>query len=430
MFPKKPILLFLLAAVPLLFLSGQAPSPDIKEIISVEKTPAAERALRERDFDLLMEWEGRIYALAGPAELDTLARLRIPYQFETHKFSPQIPGRTVLQDGMNGEYHSYLELEKDLLALEKTYPQQAKVYAIGSSLEQRKIYAIKISDNAASDEPEAEVLFLGCHHAREWISVEVPFFLAKYLLEHYSDPDVKSLVDRSEIWIVPMVNPDGLEYTIHHYRYWRKNRRLNADGSYGIDLNRNFGWNWGYDNTGSSPNPASEVYRGTAAFSEPETQAVRGLFLQHAFQAMISFHSFAQVILYPWGYTTTPADQDALLNQIAAAMAQRIRQVNGRSYVFGGAGSVLYVTNGDITDWTYGLAGIPSYTIELPPVDELRGGFFNAETDIQPIFRENLPAMLYLVDWAIQTSGIGAAEPLGKKPATSPEARKKILQKD
>jgi carboxypeptidase T len=233
--------------------------------------------------------------------------------------------------------------------------------------------------------------------------VEVPFLFGKYLLENYaSDPKVKHLVDRSSVWILPLVNPDGLEYTIHVYRYWRKNRRLNNDGSYGVDINRNYGYKWGYDNSGSSPSPSSEVYRGPAAFSEPETKAVRDFFLKKNFQAMISYHSFSQTIMYPWGYTVQAPDNEPLLSEIAARMSALIQEVNGRLYSYGRAGQTLYLTNGDTVDWTFGTSGIPSYTIELPPVDEMSGGFFNSEADIQTIFQENLPAMLYLVERSTQ----------------------------
>jgi murein tripeptide amidase MpaA len=124
----------------------------------------------------------------------------------------------------HGAFHSTLELETDLRTLERDFPGLARVVEIGGSLEDRKIWALKISDNASMDEGEPAVLFLGCHHAREWISVEVPFLFGKYLLENYGlSQDIRDLVDSSEIWIVPIVNPDGLEYSIHIYRYWRKN---------------------------------------------------------------------------------------------------------------------------------------------------------------------------------------------------------------
>lgn len=400
-----------------LSVSTYSHKPEPLEIISVEKKGDVERQMREMDLDLLMEWENRIYVIADAGDMACLQAGNIAYEFETHKFLPMGRKEFSLEGGINGKYHSYREIEADLKFIETSFPQVAKVFDIGMSLEQRKIYALKISDNVAIDEAEAEVLFLGCHHAREWISVEVPFLLGKYLAENYSsDPVVKNLVDRSEIWIVPLVNPDGLEYSLHFYRYWRKNRRANVDGTYGVDLNRNYGYKWGIDDEGSSASPSSETYRGSAAFSEPETQAVRDFFLQKNFRAMISYHSYTQIILYPWGHTTSPSDKNGVLDEMAWNMSILMQPVNGRLYDYGQASSSLYLTNGDTTDWTYGVSGIPSFTIELPPVDRLHGQFFNAEADIEPIFRENLPAMLYLVNTCIQSfephkQGVDEGEP-------------------
>lgn len=402
------------------FLWARAAPPEKREIVSVERTPRLAAKLQPLGLDLLFEWEGRIYILVGPRDLRSLDRNRIPYLIESYKFPALNTRPPLLQGGINGDYHSYLELEADLQALERAYPQIARLFTIGVTLENRRIYALKISDNVTLDEEEAEVLFLGCHHAREWISVEVPFLLAKYLLEHYaSDAGVRRAVNQSEVWIVPLANPDGLEYSIRFFRYWRKNRRLNADGSFGVDLNRNYGYSWAYDNQGSSPEPASEVYRGSAPFSEPETRAVRDLFGQREFQALITYHSYSQVILYPWGYTPTPTDKEALHRSLAAGMSTLMEAVNGRVYGFGPSAASSYLTNGDATDWAFGVAGIPAYTIELPPVDQLGGGFFNAERDIEPIFRENLPAALYLIDWSMAS--------FGASPARAREAREERL---
>lgn len=381
----------------------RAENPERSVIISIAKSISLADKIDALDLDLLGEWNGKVYVLAGPADLEKLEKENIAYIPETPRSYP--PSSPVLfpQGGINGAYHSYLELETDMLVLQQKYPNIVKVFDIGDSLEKRNIYAMKISDNVALEEDEAEVLFLGCHHAREWISVEVPFLLGRYLAENYAtDPDIKRLVDQSEIWIVPLVNPDGLEYTIHVYRYWRKNRRDNGKNNFGVDINRNYGYKWGIDNAGSSLNPASEVYRGTAAFSEPETRAVRDLFLSKDFQAMISFHSFSQVILYPWGYTKLPSDKDAQMKEIAAEMSAKIQAVNGRLYDYGQSGTSLYLTNGDVTDWTFAMTGIPSYTIELPPIDEIGGGFFNRQEDIDPVFRENLAAMTSLIEHSIQ----------------------------
>jgi len=405
---------FLLVALSSLFLPLLAHEDQPRNIISVEKNLRLEKKLRTLalELDLLFEWEGRIYILADDDDLRTLDRLNIRYVNESYKFPALNPDQLRAQGGLNGAYHSYQELAADLGILQLSYPRLARLFKIGTTLENRKILALKISDNVSLDEDEPEVLFLGCHHAREWISVEVPLLLARYLLENYAaDARIRRIVNQSEVWVVPLVNPDGLEYTIHYYRYWRKNRRLNADGTYGADINRNYGYAWGYDSTGSSPEPASEIYRGSAPFSEPETQAVRDLVLGKHFQAMITYHSFSQDILYPWGYTEIPTDKNQLLDDIAANMSRLMQPVNGRVYKYGEAGALLYLTNGDATDWTFGTSGIPSYTFELPPVDQLQGGFFNAEQDIGPIFNENLPAALYLIEWSIQNFGPGAGQP-------------------
>ena len=392
------LLIFVFVFVPL-----KSQSYSDTEIISVEKSPGTVKKLQQMELDFLMEWENRLYIICGAADLVRLQDEQISYAVETFNFYPHNQKDIAVQGSINGAYHSHFELEVDLMALESSYPNLAKVFVIGESLERRNIYALKISDNVSLNEEEAEVIFLGCHHAREWISVEIPYLLGKYLVENYeSNPEVKSLVDKSEIWVVPLVNPDGLEYSIHFYRYWRKNRRDNGNGSYGVDPNRNYGYKWGYDDEGSSPNSFSYTYRGQAPFSEPETQAVRDLFLQRDFQAMISYHNYSQVILYPWGYTEEPTEKDALLDEIAAKMSELMEGVNGNTYDYGQASGDLYFTNGGTTDWTFGTFSIPSYTIELPPIDIQHGGFFNAEKDIQSIFNENLPAALYLIDWSIQ----------------------------
>jgi hypothetical protein len=395
-----------LAAVFALLLRGFASmlgAAENGEIISVDKRDFLAGKLGRKGLDLLMEKNGRIYVVASPGDLALLFARRVPFNRETGRFFPFDQSGISPAGGLNGAFHSSLELETDFRTLERDYPELAKVVEIGRSLEGRAILALKISDNVALNENEPAALFLGCHHAREWISVEVPFLCGKYLLENYAvSPEIRALVDGSETWIVPIVNPDGLEYTIHVYRYWRKNRRLNGDGTYGVDVNRNYGYQWGYDNIGSSPIPASDVYRGSAPFSEPEPDAVRRLFLGRNFRAMISFHSFSQVILYPWGYVNAPAPSEAELDGVAATMSALMAAVRGTVYGYGRASAALYPTNGDTVDWAYGVSGIPAFTIELPPVDVDHGGFFNDEASIEAIFRENLPAMLYLSGYAVQ----------------------------
>jgi hypothetical protein len=384
------------------------------DIVSVSTREFRLRGLATKGLDLLFERRGRVYIVVSREEIASLAAGQVAFTFETARFAPPIPAPTppaagaAAAGGLNGDYHSSLELETELRLLEAAYPQIARLREIGRSLEGRPIYGLKISDNPALDENEPAIVFLGCHHAREWISVEVPLLLGRHLLENYStDPGVRALVDGGEIWVVPLVNPDGLEYSIHVYRYWRKNRRSNSDGSFGVDLNRNYGYRWGYDNAGSSPVPSSDVYRGTAAFSEPETDAVRRLVDGLDVRAVVSFHSYSQAILYPWAYTTQPSPRDVELADLAGTMSGLMAAVRGTVYAYGrSASGIGYTSNGDTTDWTFGTAGIPSFTIELPPADADEGGFFNDEAEIDGIFRENIPAMLFLAGRTI-----GAAPP-------------------
>ncbi|MCX6565862.1 MAG: M14 family metallopeptidase [Candidatus Aminicenantes bacterium] len=373
------------------------------KIISLPQTSAVLDAAARLGLDLLAEIDGRIFIAVSPSDLRKIEKLGLFYLCDTRTLAP--PASSTGPESSTspiGAYHTHQELEDDLTALQSRFPELAKIIVVGFSLENRPILALKVSDNPGADEGEPAVLFLGCHHAREWISVEIPFLFGRYLLENYgSDPEVRRLVDAAEIWIVPMVNPDGHDYTVRVYRYWRKNRRANDDGTFGVDLNRNYGQAWGCDDFGSSPDPAADVYRGTTAFSEPETQAVRNLILGRNFGSMISYHSYSQLLTYPWGYTTLPTRQSALLHDLGLQLAGLMTAVNGREYFCGQSGTALYLTNGDTTDWAYAVTGMPAYTIELPPVDYLGGGFFNREEDIAPIFQENLPAMLALVDWTI-----------------------------
>lgn len=374
--------------------------------------------------DPLLDDGLKVYFLVERKYLDSIQEAGYVFTIETGRFQHKGEKYLRLQadgaGGLNGAYHSYRELAAELKSLAASYPTLARLYVPGQSLENRNIYALKISDNPGLSEDEPGIALLGGHHAREWISVEVPLLIGRYLLENYSREDrVRALVNSAEVWIIPLVNPDGLEYSILNYRLWRKNRRLNQDGSYGVDLNRNYSYEWAHDDIGSSPEPSSAVFRGTGPFSEPETEAIRKLFQNQRISAAISYHSFSQSILYPWGYLDQPPEDESLLQGLAQDMAGLISQVNGRVYQTGRAAASLYLTNGDFADWAYGFFRIPAFTIELPPVDLVQGGFLNSESDIEPIFRENLPAVLYLIERTV------ASYPgTGTRPA--PFLRKKL----
>ena len=294
-------------------------------------------------------------------------------------------------------YHSAETLEQDLRRLAERQPEIAELREIGRSLEDRPIWALRIGERRAS---EHKLLFMGCHHAREWVSVEVPYLLAEHLVNNADQPPVRQWLQRGEIWVTPMVNPDGHEFSRTQDRLWRKNRRTNIDGSIGVDPNRNYGYMWGTLNISTSSHvPSDPTYVGPRAFSEPETQAVRNLVANELFRGVITYHSFSQLVLYPWGYTSQPipdASDLSTMTKLAKRMQQLIRAVHGMTYT-PQQSSILYLTAGDTTDWTYGEYGIPSFTIELRPDSVEHGGFILPPEQIEPTFEENLPAAMEFI---------------------------------
>jgi hypothetical protein len=352
------------------------------------------RALVEHNFDILAKTkDGQVDVVADNDEaLRFLRTLGVPIAVIR---TPDMPSPAPAAD--LGLYHTYAELTTALLALEQGYPGLADRFSIGYSVEGRYIYALKISDNVSVDEDEPEVLYMGNHHAREIMSVDIPLRFAQYLLANYgTNPDVTEMVNTREIFFVPMVNPDGHVYVENVYSMWRKNRRPNAGGSYGVDLNRNYGYMWGYDNIGSSPNPSAETYRGTAAFSENETQRILTFCQGRQFILGFSFHTYGEWLLYPWGYIPTPCPDDALF----AALADSL--VSGNGYTPGAASTTLYETNGDTDDWAYGeTVEKPRMYLFTPEMNtEAQGGFAPPDTYIQPTFNLLLQMNMDLLHFA------------------------------
>jgi hypothetical protein len=292
-----------------------------------------------------------------------------------------------------GAFHTYAEVESGFDSLEALYPTLAKAFDLGDSHEARDILALKISDNVESAEGEPEVLFVGCHHAREIISVEMPYLLAEYLLENYgTDSLVTALVDSREIWIVPLLNPDGHQYVVDIDAGWRKNRRDNGDGTYGVDLNRNYPYMWGYDDIGSSPITGDGTYRGPSAGSEPELQALLDLFEAHSFIFALSFHSYGRMYLYPWGYVRLQTEDDDLFATLGDSLAA------GNGYAVGnGYTGLIYTTNGGSDDYAYADPSKPKCFSITPEI----GDEFNTPEAMIPVhFADQLPAMLLMLRYA------------------------------
>ena len=254
----------------------------------------------------------------------------------------------------------------------------------------RMLYWVKISDNPNTNEDEPEMMYTALHHAREVISVQSLVYYMWYLLENYeSDPDIAFLVDNTELYFVPVVNPDGYEY--NHISYpagggmWRKNRNDNGDGTFGVDINRNYSYMWGFDDSGSSPNGYDETYRGSAPMSEPETRNMRQFCSEHEFQIALNYHSYSNLLLYPWGYQPIVTPDHELMTDFARLMTEE------NNYVYGPASTTIYPTNGDSNDWMYGdeLTKDKIYAY-VPEIGSSSDGFWPTTSKIIPLCQENV----------------------------------------
>jgi len=281
------------------------------------------------------------------------------------------------------EYRDLEEIGARMRTLALARPDLASLHVIGGSIEGRPILALQIGKGTP-------MMINGTQHAREWIATMVTTCVADRLVREYdTDPRVKAFVDLTELWVVPVVNPDGYQYSWASDRYWRKNRR----DRHGVDLNRNFGVAWG--GSGASKNKRSETYRGEYAFSEPETQAVRDLVKREHVAAHVDFHAFGQLLLYPWTHTNTAAPDRARYRAIGDRLASAMFAAHEKRYVLQ-SGADLYAAAGTATDWAYGDAEALSFTIELRPSGRGRNGFVLPPEEIKPTCDEGFAAVLEL----------------------------------
>jgi carboxypeptidase T len=257
------------------------------------------------------------------------------------------------------------QIESDFASLAAANPMLTTWTTIGTSINGLPIKALKISSTPGVDDPsKGDVVFVGLHHAREWISSEMALFLADELLTlRTTDVQLRNDLDRLQIWVVPVVNPDGYQYTNTTDRFWRKNRRLNGDGTRGVDLNRNYGFQWGLL-SGSSAIPSDDTYHGTAAFSEPETAVIRDfLNTRGNLRLYVTYHSFSELYLVPWSYTTVAAPGSPTLQAVNNRNIARVAAAHGHTY----GTSIGYTSSGEATDWVWDRFRVYAATPELRP---------------------------------------------------------------
>ena len=302
----------------------------------------------------------------------------------------------------DARYHDYAETVAEIQAIARAYPDIARVEVYGRSVEGRDLYVVKISDHVNQDESANEpgVLIFANIHAREHLTAEQALWIIHHLTENYGrDPAVTNLVNEREIWIMPMTNPDGVEYDISKtgvYRWWRKNRRRNPDGSFGVDLNRNFGYKWGCCG-GSSGAPYFDTYRGPAPFSEPETRAIRDFFLAHpSIRISLNFHSYSELVLWPYGYTydPLPPDMDPTDYEVMRRAGTRMARLSGYTPM---QASRLYIADGTSDDWVYGVLRIPTWTVELYPTRDDPAAFYPPDEVIETQVTRNREMVEYLI---------------------------------
>ncbi|XP_015176245.1 PREDICTED: carboxypeptidase B-like [Polistes dominula] len=287
-------------------------------------------------------------------------------------------------------YHRLDDIYGYLDFLAQTYPDVCSVMNIGNSVEGRPLKVLRISNGKIG----VPALWIdGGIHAREWISPAAVTYIIENLVENSESLE-------ADYYILPVANPDGYEYTFTNDRLWRKNRR-NFVGTkcVGVDLNRNFGYKWG--GLGTSKNPCSDIFAGSAAFSEPETNAIRNFFEVSAadFKAYLTFHSYGQYFLYPWGYDRRVPPDYADLDRIGhyAANAMKKADVASSSYTVGNSATTLYAAAGGSDDWAKAMLKIKySYTIELR--DTGVHGFVLPARYIVPTAKEALAAVQVIAE--------------------------------
>jgi hypothetical protein len=384
---------------------------DIKQAISLQLD--LEHSILDKEGNISLYVDENEYQLLAQSSLsfeiliddwfDYYNSLPIPTEAEKQIIrseSESYFGVTGFDFGSMGGYYTLAEIEADLDEMFQLYPNLiTEKYSIGTSHEGRTIWAVKISDNPNISENEPSVGFDALVHAREPQSMATQMYFMWYLLENYgTDPTVTYLVDNREIYCVPCFNPDGYEYNRqtdpNGGGYWRKNKRdNNNNGTFeenfdGVDLNRNFGYMWGYDNIGSSPDPSSSTYRGPSAFSEPEAQAIRDFAILKNYGTHFNMHSYGNYYLYPWGYKDEETPDSLTYREFASNMGS----LSGYAY---GTGPQLlgYPSNGSVRDWMYGEQTdknkIFGYTIEIGPE------FWPNQNQIFPIAQQNVLSNMY-----------------------------------
>ena len=307
----------------------------------------------------------------------------------TNGNAPTYPMPSHFKLGSMGGFLTYSEMLSELDSMALLYPNLISVKQTvdtGFTWDSNVIYFVKISNNPNVSQSLPQVYYSALHHAREPLSMQQMIYYMWYLLENYqTDSLVKNLVNSREQYFVPCVNPDGYLYNEltdpTGGGLWRKNRRDNLDGTFGVDINRNYDLDWGLDNIGSSPFTNSETYRGISAASEPETQMIKHFINTHHFVTGLDYHTYGNRLIYPW---------DAIPNYYTPDSANYVNLGNAYTaynlYLYGTSNQTInYVVNGGSVDWLYGEQISKPKIFDFTP--ECGYDFWPAQADIIPIIQ-------------------------------------------
>ncbi|XP_040269364.1 carboxypeptidase A1-like [Bufo bufo] len=290
-------------------------------------------------------------------------------------------------------YHTFDEINNFINNLVAENPGLVSKIEIGRSYEGRPLNVLKFSTGA--NRP-AFWIDTGIH-SREWVTQASGLWFAKKIVTDYGrDASLTSTLNKLDIFLEIVTNPDGYAYTHSRDRMWRKTRSPNSGSTcIGTDPNRN--WDAGFGGGGSSSNPCTETYRGRAAHSEPEVKAIVDFVKSHGkIKGFVSIHSYSQMLLYPYGYTTAPAKDAAELNSVSREAVNALRSLYGTQYTYGDIITTIYQASGGTIDWTYNQGIKYSYSFELR--DTGRYGFALPANQIIPTAEETWLALTKLIE--------------------------------
>ncbi|NXO16316.1 CBPA1 Carboxypeptidase, partial [Oriolus oriolus] len=280
--------------------------------------------------------------------------------------------------------------------LVEDHPNLISKIQIGQSYEKRPLYVLKFS-TGGSNRP-AIWLDTGIH-SREWITQATGVWTANKIAEEYGKgPSVTAILDSMDIFLEIVTNPDGFAFTHSSNRLWRKTRSINVGSRcVGVDPNRN--WDAGFGEAGASSNPCTETYHGPYANSEPEVKSIVDFVKSHGnIKAFVSIHSYSQLLLYPYGYTNTPAPDQQELHEVSAKAVAALSSLYGTKYQYGSIITTIYRASGGTIDWTYNQGIKYSFTFELR--DTGRYGFLLPAKQIVPTAEETWLALKVIMEHA------------------------------